>query len=145
MLLLRFMFQEPRSFLINLFFASYTFHACSCITPCTFGGSLMSELALMTILLVGLAGLVLVLLVNVCSALCSSILVFQVALFFALVVDTGLPVCLAASINNLDLAMLKVLCFDYVPSHVIITSFGFVLDCGLHRLAFQQLTSDPRG
>ena len=61
---------------------------------------------------------------------------FQDALFFALVVGT--VTCDDTSIDNLDLAMLRVSCFDQCVARDHYFKFGFVMDCGLHGLAFQQ-------
>ena len=84
-------FCVPRTEVFSQFvFASYTFHAFSCITPCTFGWVVNDRAVIDDNPLVGLAGFNVYLLVNVCSSLCSSILVFQAALFFALIVGTRL-------------------------------------------------------
>jgi hypothetical protein len=113
-------FYVPRTEVFSQFvFTSYTCHAFSCITPCTFGWVVNDRAGTDDNPLVGLAGFSVYLLMNVCSSLCSKILVFQVALFFALIVAQDCArtvVCVATSIDNLDLAfrlaMLRVSCFD---------------------------------
>ena len=47
--------------------------------------------------------------------------------------------CVATSINNLDLALLNVSCFDTCVARGHYFMFGFTMDCGLRRLAFQQI------